>query len=97
MSKAVERAIRHYQACVTPEAVRETLKSFNSRGGHRIRITADGIRRGAASALQDVLATEIARPMGKLELAEAKIARMKKRGEPARKVAAKLRAASRKR
>jgi hypothetical protein len=57
MSKRIDRAIRDYQATVTPEAVKKALKAL----GHRGLINAASIRIGAASALQDVLAEEIAR------------------------------------
>lgn len=57
MSKRIDRAIRKYQAAVTPKAVKETLKASDRCG----LISAENIRMGAAAALQDVLAEEIAR------------------------------------
>lgn len=54
MSKHIERAIRDCQAAIKPEAVHKAL-------GHRVPITTVDIRAGAAMALQDVLAEEIAR------------------------------------
>jgi hypothetical protein len=57
MSRRIDRAIRKYQAAVTPKAVKETLKASDRCG----LINAKSIRMGAASALLDVLAEEIAR------------------------------------
>jgi hypothetical protein len=56
MSKRIDRAIREYQAAVTPEAIKKTLKTL----GHRDIINGAGVRIGAASELYDVLAEEIA-------------------------------------
>jgi hypothetical protein len=57
VSKRIDRAIRDYRGPITPEAVKKALKAL----GHRGLINATSIRTGAVSALQDVLAEEIAR------------------------------------
>jgi hypothetical protein len=56
MSRAITKAIAVYQAAVTPAAVKKALKA--SVG---LPLNAADIRAGAAMALQDVLAAEIAR------------------------------------
>jgi signal recognition particle GTPase len=60
MSKRIAKAIAAYQASVTPSAVKLAQHAVKGRD-YALLITADAIRMGAASALHDVLAEEIAR------------------------------------
>jgi hypothetical protein len=60
MSKAITNAIAAYQAATAPEAVKAALHAVKDRESAGI-INAGSIRIGAASALLDVLAEEIAR------------------------------------
>jgi hypothetical protein len=60
VSKRIDQAIAAYQAATAPAAI-EAFLQITKREKYADLVSADGIRKGAASVLRDVLDEEIAR------------------------------------